>query len=130
MKTYLLDNQDIHTGALILVNEEYGYRETKKRNITALSHTDALVQIDTQAAVSLSALLKKIGGFNEIIPVSGWRSFQEQQAIWDTSLSENGKAFTQKFVALPGHSEHHLAGISLLGNLRQVPRKRLGLRLY
>lgn len=106
MKTYLLDNQEIHTGALILVNAEYGYREMKKRTITALSYTNTLIQIDAQAADFLSSLMKKIGGCEEIVPVSGWRSSQEQQAIWDTSLSENGKAFTEKFVARPGHSEH------------------------
>ena len=42
----------------------------------------------------------------EIRPVSGWRSREEQQSIWDMALAEEGAAFTRKYVALPGCSEH------------------------
>jgi D-alanyl-D-alanine dipeptidase/carboxypeptidase len=38
--------------------------------------------------------------------VSGWRSKQKQQEIYDQSLLENGAAFTEQFVARPDHSEH------------------------
>ncbi|MFR1232947.1 MAG: D-alanyl-D-alanine carboxypeptidase family protein [Evtepia gabavorous] len=47
-----------------------------------------------------------IGGWKEIVPVSGWRALEEQQAIWEDSLAENGLPFTQTYVAYPGHSEH------------------------
>lgn len=39
-------------------------------------------------------------------PVSGWRSFEEQTDIYQNSLVRNGRSFTRKYVALPGHSEH------------------------
>ena len=39
-------------------------------------------------------------------PVSGWRSFEEQTDIYQNSLVKNGRSFTRKYVALPGHSEH------------------------
>mgnify|MGYP000891056636 CR=1 FL=1 len=35
-----------------------------------------------------------------------WRALEEQQAIWEDSLAENGLPFTQTYVAYPGHSEH------------------------
>ncbi|MCM1025030.1 MAG: M15 family metallopeptidase [Roseburia sp.] len=49
----------------------------------------------------------EIHGWNDIVPVSGWRSLAEQQRIWDDSLRDNGPEFTRKYVAQPGHSEHH-----------------------
>ena len=40
------------------------------------------------------------------MPVSGWRSLEEQRDIFAASLREDGEEFTRKFVALPGCSEH------------------------
>nr|WP_288974537.1 D-alanyl-D-alanine carboxypeptidase family protein [uncultured Blautia sp.] len=54
----------------------------------------------------LLMILQKISAGNAIVPVSGYRSAQEQTAIYDDSLKENGEEFTRKFVALPNHSEH------------------------
>lgn len=35
------------------------------------------------------------------MPVSGWRSRQEQQDIWDDTLRQEGESFTRNYVALP-----------------------------
>ncbi|WP_006524450.1 D-alanyl-D-alanine carboxypeptidase family protein [Desulfoscipio gibsoniae] len=43
---------------------------------------------------------------NYIVPVSGYRTGKEQHDLYTDSLRENGTEFTQKFVALPGCSEH------------------------
>lgn len=43
---------------------------------------------------------------NYIIIDSGYRSFKYQQVIWDKYVSEHGLENAQKFVALPGSSEH------------------------
>ena len=40
------------------------------------------------------------------MPVSGWRSQAEQQAIWEDTLQSRGEAFTRQYVAVPGCSEH------------------------
>lgn len=40
------------------------------------------------------------------MPVSGWRSQAEQQAIWEDTLQRRGEAFTRQYVAVPGCSEH------------------------
>ena len=55
------------------------------------------VLLDWQAAQALEALMEEL---------DGWRSFEEQTGIYQSSLAENGPAFTRKYVALPGHSEH------------------------
>ena len=39
-------------------------------------------------------------GWSSIVPVSGWRSFQEQEAIYQSSLAEHGRAFTQAKTAV------------------------------
>ena len=64
------------------------------------------VLLDLQAAQALEALMGELDGWQSIVPVSGWRSFEEQEDIYQSSLAEHGRLFTRKYVALPGHSEH------------------------
>ena len=59
-----------------------------------------------RAAEPLRRLVRALGGWSVLVPVSGWRSQREQQEIYESSLRQNGRAFTEQFVALPGHSEH------------------------
>ena len=54
----------------------------------------------------LDRLLGRRGRPRAVVPVSGWRSRAEQQAIWDGALAEHGPAFTETYVARPGCSEH------------------------
>lgn len=48
----------------------------------------------------------------EIYLNSGYRSIEEQQAIWDEFMVEYGEDYVLEFVAEPGYSEHH-TGIAL-----------------
>lgn len=41
-----------------------------------------------------------------IVGVSGYRTMEEQQKIWDDCQAQNGLEYTRTFVAIPGHSEH------------------------
>ena len=61
---------------------------------------------DERAARLLAACIQAAGGAREIVPVSGWRSQAEQQAIWEDTLQRRGEAFTRQYVAVPGCSEH------------------------
>ena len=65
-----------------------------------------------EARDMLDRLLDAVDGRGAIVPVSGWRSRAEQQAIWDGALAEHGRAFTQTYVARPGCSEHQ-AGLAI-----------------
>ncbi len=38
--------------------------------------------------------------------VSGYRSYSQQQTVWNNSVRTQGKAHTEKYVAYPGKSEH------------------------
>lgn len=92
-------------GSLILVNASYGCAGDTP-GLVALWEERPSVLLERQAAVQLAALLDEIDGWQQLVPVSGWRSRAEQQAIWDGSMKQNGPAFTRRYVALPGHSEH------------------------
>ena len=105
MRTVLLKNEEIYRGDLILVNRAYGYREQCQE----LSHVGVWngeeILYESRAACALDRLMGAIGGWEHIVPVSGWRSRTQQQAIWDQSLAESGREFTECYVAVPGHSE-------------------------
>jgi len=64
------------------------------------------VCLASEAAGALAALLDKIQAAGRIVPVSGWRSEAEQQALWRQSEADNGLPFTEQYVARPGCSEH------------------------
>lgn len=95
----------IHSGLLILVNSEHPIQHME-RPVLAPAVPGSDILLDTRAAAMLSGLISRLGAAGEIVPVSGWRSAEEQQEIWDGSMLENGAEFTRKYVALPGCSEH------------------------
>ncbi len=106
MEKYVLEDRRIHEGSLILVNQDHGYREPGREDLVPAWEGVPRVRMERRAVVLLTELMQKIKGWERIVPVSGWRSRKEQQAIWDDCLEESGEEFTRKFVALPGHSEH------------------------
>ncbi len=91
---------------LILVNAKHPLR--------AAPSTDTFVEVadnvllDRRAAVLLERLIDDIGGCGLVLPVSGWRSREEQRRIWEDTLKKDGIEFAEKYVALPGCSEHEM----------------------
>lgn len=106
MKIKLLKHEDIHKGQLILVNKDYGYREQRQDLVYVGLWDHDEILYDRIAKEELDKLMEEIGGWECIVPVSAWRSLEEQQKIWNQSLAENGLEFTENYVAVPGHSEH------------------------
>lgn len=118
MSTITLSARDIHSGPLILVNKDWRYHEKETLSLVPAYSQNGSVLLERRAAVLLDSLMESIHGWTSIVPVSGWRSGKEQQEIWDSSISENGAAFTQKYVAIPGHSEHQ-TGLAIDLGLKQ-----------
>ena len=54
----------------------------------------------------LQRLIATLDGWKQVAAVSGFRTQEEQEEIWRDTQAKEGWAFTQKYVALPGHSEH------------------------
>ena len=98
-----LERSAVHRGDLILVNAQLPFAGPEEQDRVCL---DANVMLARRAAEPLRRLVRALGGWSVLAPVSGWRSQREQQEIYESSLCQNGRAFTEQFVALPGHSEH------------------------
>ncbi len=104
MKINLL-KEDINKGNLILVNPDHLLKNISK-NLVSFDNTFQDIELDQEANKQLHLALESINAGNKIVPVSGYRSLNEQIAIYEDSLKENGEEFTKKFVALPNASEH------------------------
>lgn len=106
MKKVIVPKEKIHVGMLQLVNALHPLECENEEELVSVNPKFPNVLINCKVAKALRLVLKTISSGNEIVPVSGYRSFEEQTEIYNDSLKENGEAFTRKFVALPGRSEH------------------------
>lgn len=107
MKRITLDEKAIHRGNLILVNSGHPFEiSAKPWALVPANEACEEILLDRHAASLLEKLMESIAGWEEIVPVSGWRSREEQREIYAGSLEKEGLDFTKKYVALPGHSEH------------------------
>ncbi len=107
MKTLNLTHKDIFKGYLILINAVYPIRNDGCENLLVpLSANVPQHFLERQTANMLIKLMGKLKAGQHIVPVSGYRTMQEQQKIYSDSLHERGEAFTKKYVAIPGCSEH------------------------
>ncbi len=119
MTDIVLDADRIHEGDLILINRRYPCQFTADTTLVPVAE-QSTVLYNKKAAVLLNELMSTIHGWDFIVPVSGARSFTEQQKIWNDSLTANGSDYTKTYVALPGHSEHE-TGLAIDLGLRQEP---------
>ena len=105
MRQVTLTRDRIHAGPLILVNPAHPLRG-EALDLVAADERWPEILLERRAARLLGACIQAIGGEAAIVPVSGWRSQREQQAIWDETWEREGEIFTRRYVALPGCSEH------------------------
>lgn len=103
---------------LILVNQEHLYPGNARQNLVIIHPDLPDILMEQEAAKALDRLMQEINGWRHIVPVSGWRSYAEQQKIYQDSLRDNGREFTEQYVAHPGHSEHQ-TGLAIDLGLRQ-----------
>ena len=83
------------TGPLVLVNRSHPLeREPDAASLLPPDSRRPDIRLDTRASTVLSRFLSDLGCAGEIVPVSGYRSRAEQEAIFADSLRDNGEAFT------------------------------------
>lgn len=102
----------IYSGDLILVNASFRFRTEDKSILVPVDDQFPDILVNKKLADAYQNIMMEIHAQNKIVPVSGYRSHDEQTALFDSSLKENGKEFTYKYVALPDHSEHQ-TGLAL-----------------
>lgn len=120
--TLKLTEEDLHSGNLILVNQD---NEFKQRGVNLLPVDNLYFEIYGEQQIYISQevskpLLKLINAINakkKFVAVSGYRSEEEQEEIYNNSILENGIEFTQKYVARPRESEHQTGLVIDLGEV-------------
>ena len=107
MKTILLPQSGVYTGSLILVNAQHPLQsEPAKSSLVPFPSGGGSILLLKNACPSLTRLMDAVGGWQSVRACSGWRSGGEQDAIYQSALTERGEDFATKFVARSGHSEH------------------------
>ena len=113
MKKIALQKDKIYEGDLILVNHNYPYnKDSAESTLMPIEFNDNSILVKRQCANIFTRLMDELRSWEHIYMVSGFRSQQEQEQIYNESLLENGAYFTAKYVALPGCSEHQ-TGLAL-----------------
>lgn len=105
MKCIDSEKESIWNGYLILINPSNLLREINL-DLVPFSEKHKDIKLEKVANEHLQLALKEIAAGEEIVPVSGYRTEEEQINIFESSLKENGEEYTRKFVALPNASEH------------------------
>lgn len=112
-RTLWLRKADIHQGCLVLVNRQHPVR--RRLEPTALVNAAAAglsspegtsVTLTGECLRQLARLIAAAEGQRSIAVMSGYRSRQEQKALYRQSVRDNGADYTARYVALPGRSEH------------------------
>ena len=107
MKITTLPHELIYSGELILVNAKHSFKEHFANDtLKPVISQNPGVLLKNNVVERLASVMNEINGWEKIVAVSGWRSLVEQKNLYAQSVQENGKDFTEKYVAIPGHSEH------------------------
>ena len=106
MRKIRLTWEDTQKGPLILVTPDHPLSDVWKPGRMVPVMDGFPIFLEEHAAKRLGQLLKELGNHGQIVPVSGFRSHEEQISIWEDTLQKEGEAFTRTYVAKPGHSEH------------------------
>ncbi len=111
-----IENTEIYNGDLILVNGNYAYESTDEEELKTLygnksdsyyvSGSELMLREDV--ITNLNAMLDDFyteTGHSDIIIISGYRTAEQQQELYDADLESTGSD-TSTLVAKPGYSEH------------------------
>lgn len=127
MREICFTKSDTHRGYLILVTPKLPIvRGVCAEQMVSLidspaGNSMADIRMEAEAAGMLRQLLAKIESGGRIVPVSGYRSHEEQIGIWEDTMKTEGEEFTRTFVAKPGHSEHETGlAIDLAENREEI----------
>lgn len=108
MKKITLHKNNIHKGELILINKDHPIQNnnTYDSALVSVNLLNSDILLDYVAAKEFAKIISTLECGNEIIPVSGYRSVQNQNKMYEDSLKQNGKNFTDKFITPEEQSEH------------------------
>lgn len=110
-------SDDKYSGSLILVNNKHRYRNTGEEFVKLYDEkTDSFFMGSTEIMLSKIAVkplcdmfdaFKNETGLKKINVISGYRSVESQQEIYNQKANRYGNLYAKKYVQTPGFSEHH-----------------------
>lgn len=137
-RTLQKPENDVHTGSLILVNNEIPFRGNTEDAVPIYEHKNNAYYVKDKNVTVCPALMDplnhmfadfyKATGADDVMMVSGIRSTEYQRKLYQEELAKTGLNASST-VAKPGHSEHH-TGYALDFGLRQPGRKYDGSGVY
>ncbi|MCI5772990.1 MAG: D-alanyl-D-alanine carboxypeptidase family protein [Erysipelotrichaceae bacterium] len=96
--------KDIRKGNLILVNCDHPLYQDDQSDLV---YCNEKVRIKSIVYQLIENIKEKLQMQDDVVYVSGFRSFAYQKKLYDDTLAKHGSEYTQKFVAKEGCSEHN-----------------------
>jgi len=118
-RTLKMQESDIYSGNLILINAQHAYRWNDKEHLVSVFERknntykirDKEILLDRAALTALNDLMADFGqnttAENDIGVVGGYRDIDRQRWFFETRVSSIGETEAIRWVAKPGYSEHH-----------------------
>lgn len=104
-------------GTLVLVNADYAFDPALPQTVRVYEHKsesylvkDVYLSVTPEAMDALNRWMDDFAaqtGIADVNIIAGWRSYDDQVAIYDNAVASKGQAHADAYIALPGHSEHH-----------------------
>ncbi|MFV0441458.1 MAG: D-alanyl-D-alanine carboxypeptidase family protein [Lachnospirales bacterium] len=107
MKKINLEKKDMHRGNLIVVNLKYPMYIKSNKAFEEICNPFEKFLIDKEVKEKLLTIFEKIKSDGQILVESGYRDKEGQRKIYQDITKEKGIEYAEKYVAIPGHSEHH-----------------------
>lgn len=109
---------DMHEGDLILVNYAYAHVLPEDNDICSVfdykSKSYKVSNTETQMSKAVTEKFNVLmddfyanSGCKDVLLVSGYRTVEKQQEIYQDRVETDGAEEAAKYVAVPGYSEHH-----------------------
>lgn len=120
-----MSKDDVHKGDLILVNADAHYVTEQPNDLVTVasqkndqySVKNGELEVREKIMEPFNRMMKDFGtatGLTDVMVISGHRTVEYQQMLYDNDLKRTGKDFSDE-VAKPGESEHHTGLVMDLG---------------
>ncbi len=113
-----LGREDVYRGNLILVNSDFGYVFPESpTDVSVYDNKTYSYKVNNKNVTMSMECIRAFNvmlddfyaetGCRDVMVVSGFRSEEFQRELYDERVATDGAEEAAKYVALPGHSEHH-----------------------
>lgn len=113
-----MPDEALAQGTLVLVNNDCRFDPDTVTDLVSVylnktEHYEAkdwVLSVDPRVSQALNEWLEagyEKNEFNSVNVVAGYRSYQEQQTLYDNAVASRGEEYARQYINQPGASEHH-----------------------